>query len=242
MKFNRVNDNTVNCIISREELAGNGVTLEDIMSRKPEAIEYLHRVIAEASKAVHMQMTTGFTSMQIQARGDGSILLTISNGVSAEDGRGGTADPMAAIKDAIECILGSTQERIFGKEEAETCAARKDDLQNGHKDSATEAASCRKRSLYCYMFHSLSDAIECCRRLPLLANMESSLWQNRSEGFYYLFVKVNIEGEDAFPERTVLAMNEFGSCCDATPESAAYIMEHEKCILDKNAAASLARM
>ena len=245
MKFSRINDNTIHCIISGEELAGSGVSLDDIMNRKPEAMEYLHRVILEAAREVHMQMSTGFTSMQIQARGDGSILLTISNGLSAENSLKNGTDPMAAIKDAIESILaGGQEEKAAAIKELLPGEQQGDEIEIAGKVSAKEpAATGKRRTLYCYIYQSLADVIECCKRLPILTKMESSLWQNRTEGFYYLYVKVDPkESDNGLPERAILAMNEFGSCCDVSPESAAYVMEHEKCILKKDAAASLARM
>ena len=98
----------------------------------------------------------------------------------------------------------------------------------------------RKHSTFCYIFRSIADAGECCRKIPDTAALQSSLWQDRGDGAYYLFL--SSAGDEIRFEKTILAMNEFGTFSDAPAETVAYIMEHERCILRENAAAQLARL
>ncbi len=212
MKFSRVNDHTIHCIISKEELEGNGLTLEDIIGRKVDAMQYLHRVVLEAARQEHLKMNTGFTSMQVQARTDGSVILTISNDNPEEPA---AEDPMQALREAIETVL-SSKER--GKSET--------------KESS-------KPRQYCYRFYALADAAACCRRLPQLARMNTSLWHAKNGDYHML---VASEKEDLLLQKAILAMNEFGTFAETTPEAVAYMMEHETCILKENAAAQLIRM
>lgn len=252
MKFHRVNSNTINCIISKEELEGSGLTLEDIMGRKVGAMEYLHRVVLEAAKQEHLPMNTGYTSMQVQARMDGSVVLTISN-KDPENPAG--EDPMKSLREAIEAVLASKAEEAAkapaeaaGEEQAvqEEGAPAEDaraeaptaeaaqDVRTGEADGQTAG-----RKEYCYRFYALADAAACCRHLPQLARMQTSLWL-AGNGIYDFIV--SSEGEDLLLDKTILAMNEFGNFTETTPEAVAYMMEHEKCILKENAAAQLIRL
>ncbi len=262
MKFHRVNSNTINCIISKEELEGSGLTLEDIIGRKVGAMEYLHRVVLEAARQEHLPMNTGYTSMQVQARMDGSLVLTISN-KDPEELTG--EDPMKSLREAIEAVLaskgdaskasseatcenGTVQGEGTRTEAAQTENAQTEVAQTEGASEESDGSSRRQeeangksagRRQYCYRFYALADAAACCRHLPQLSRMETSLWR-AGNGDYDLIV--SSEGEDVLLEKTILAMNEFGNFTETTPEAVAYIMEHEKCILKENAAAQLIRL
>ena len=251
MKFSRVNNNTISCIISKEELEGSGLTLEDIIGRKVGAMEYLHRVILEAARQEHLQMNTGYTSMQIQVGRDGSLVLTISNGAPEDTAE----DSMKAIRDAIESILSSKEENVLSSakdekepvpnipEGTESRAENSAELEDGAGDVLeSDKKADSKISGYRqfgYRFYAAADAAECCRKLPQLAKMDTSLWLSRN-GDYYLIV--SSKENDVLFEKTILAMNEFGTFVDAKQETVDYIMEHEKCILEKNAAAQLIQL
>ena len=45
MKFSRINETTIRCYLTREDLDSSGINLYDIMERKTNAMEYLRRVI-----------------------------------------------------------------------------------------------------------------------------------------------------------------------------------------------------
>ena len=183
MKFSRINETTIRCYLTREDLESSGINLDDIMERKTNAMEYLRRVIMEAAREENFQLDGAVNTMQIRAMMDGSLALTISSG------------------------------------EPGALSAETSDVPD--------------------LFRSLV-AGECCRKIPDTAALQSSLWQDRGDGAYYLFL--SSAGDEIRFEKTILAMNEFGTFSDAPAETVAYIMEHERCILRENAAAQLARL
>lgn len=240
MKFNKINETTINCIISEEELEGSGITVDDIISRQSKALEYLRRVVMEAVRQENFHMDAAFTSMKIGVMMDGSLSLTISSGDPSE--QESASDPLAAAKSAIEALLSSIKENASQEDEA---LPKEEALQpNGQemKQADESVSSNRQRRLqYCYTFLSMADVIECCRRIPGTWNLTSSLWKNEEEGIYELLLSSRPEEAQPF-EKALMAMNEFGSLADAPAEAAAYIMEHDKCILKENAAVQLASM
>ena len=241
MKFNKINETTLNCIISEEELAGSGITLDDIMSRQSKALEYLRRVVIEAVRQENFHLDAPFTSMQIGVMMDGSLSLTISSDEPSENAT--SQDPLAAAKSAIETLLASMKENMPQKDAAalQEREAAQPQPEEMPETKETSSSSRQKRLQYCYTFLSMADVIECCRRIPGTWNLTSSLWKNEEEGIYQLLLAAQPEEIQPF-EQALLAMNEFGSLADAPAEAAAYIMEHDKCILKENAAAQLARM
>ena len=79
MKFSRINETTIRCYLTREDLESSGINLDDIMERKTNAMEYLRRVIMEAAREENFQLDGAVNTMQIRAMMDGSLALTISS-------------------------------------------------------------------------------------------------------------------------------------------------------------------
>ncbi len=53
MKFHRIDENTINCVISQEDLESRGLQIEDLFEKKKEAMEFLHVIVDEASREVN---------------------------------------------------------------------------------------------------------------------------------------------------------------------------------------------
>lgn len=262
MKFSRINETTIGCYLTQEDLANSGINLDDIMERKSNAMEYLRRVILEAAKAENFRLDAGVTTMQIRAMMDGSLSLTLSctepgesASVEAEgagrfchpEEKGQDAKPQHALEPgAAEAGSQTDHSRPHTPElDAVFSAAQGRAGENpaGMERKVAEALNpprVGKRSVFCYIFRSLADAIECCRQIPDTTKLNSSLWQDRGDGAYYLFLAP--AGDEALFEKTILAMNEFGTFSDAPAETVAYIMEHERCILKENATAQLVNL
>ncbi|MCH4192864.1 MAG: adaptor protein MecA [Butyrivibrio sp.] len=78
MKFTRINKDTVNCIITEDDLDEQGIKLEDLFERKKEAMDFLHEVVERASEEVDYKPSGSYTPMQITILPDHSISLTLS--------------------------------------------------------------------------------------------------------------------------------------------------------------------
>jgi adapter protein MecA 1/2 len=78
MKFTRVNKDTVNCIITEDDMDEQGLKLEDLFDKSKEAMDFLHDVMERAAQEVDYKPTGAFTSMQITVLPDHSISLTLS--------------------------------------------------------------------------------------------------------------------------------------------------------------------
>ncbi|MDO4284826.1 MAG: adaptor protein MecA [Eubacteriales bacterium] len=78
MTFKRIDDNTVNCIITEEDMREKGLRIDDLFEKKKEAMEFLHAVVDEAAKAVDFRPQGAITSMQIAVLPDHSVSLTLS--------------------------------------------------------------------------------------------------------------------------------------------------------------------
>ena len=84
MQFRRLNDKTINCIITREDLSENGIRINDLFERRENAVEFLKQVLTRAAREEHISLTEEFTTMRISVLPDQSISLTLSASGSPE--------------------------------------------------------------------------------------------------------------------------------------------------------------
>ena len=78
MKFKRIDDATINCIITSDDLEERGLTIEDLFRRKEEAGVFLKEIIDLAGEEVDYRPTGAYLTMQLSLLPDQSISLTLS--------------------------------------------------------------------------------------------------------------------------------------------------------------------
>ena len=78
MKFRKINETTINCIITQDDLKKHGINLDDLFDRKKNAVEFIRGVILKAANSVNLSMKNDYTSMRISVLPDRSVSLTIS--------------------------------------------------------------------------------------------------------------------------------------------------------------------
>ena len=49
MKFRKINESTINCIITQDDLKKHGIDLDDLFDRKKNAVEFIKAIIAKGS-------------------------------------------------------------------------------------------------------------------------------------------------------------------------------------------------
>ncbi|MGB4610057.1 MAG: adaptor protein MecA [Saccharofermentanales bacterium] len=87
MKFRRINKNTINCIITSDEMQAHGVGIDDIFEKKEQGMDFLRQILNEAARKLDFHASGTVTSMQLSVLPDKSLSLTISeqNDKSVED-------------------------------------------------------------------------------------------------------------------------------------------------------------
>ena len=83
MEFKRIDKDTVNCIITEDDMFEQGIKLEDLFEKKKEAMDFLHEVMKKAEEEVDYKPTGSFMPLQITVLPDHSVSLTLSENASA---------------------------------------------------------------------------------------------------------------------------------------------------------------
>ena len=83
MKFTRINENSIRCIISRQEMDAAGVKIDDLMDNRAKAEEFLRFVLQEARTELNFRATGDSLNVQLSVMQDGDISLMISDDANA---------------------------------------------------------------------------------------------------------------------------------------------------------------
>ena len=83
MKFTKINENSIRCIISRQEMDAVGVKLDDLMDDRGKAEEFLRFVLQEARDEIGFRATGDSLNVQLSVMQDGDLSLMISDDANA---------------------------------------------------------------------------------------------------------------------------------------------------------------
>ena len=219
MKFRKINDTTINCIITQDDLRKHGIDLDDLFDRKKNAVEFIKRIILKAASSVNMNMKNDYTSMRISVLPDQSVSLTISQDPAAS----------ALIREQKDLASGSRSGSGKAGEKAAERAAQKAE------------GNIAKSGTYVFRFYSIMDTLSSCRILRTCRGLTSSLYFVRESGFYYLVISRDVDAEEDY-DSTVLRINEFADMVSCSDTTLAYIREHSDCILRKRAVQQISEL
>ena len=213
LKFRRVNDTTINCIITQDDLKEYGLHIDDLFERKKEAEEFFRGIMAEAARQENFNLESEFASMKIAVLPDHSISLTLSEDPGAS----------AAIRKVRE---------MAGK------GVRPARGQGSSASGKGEASGRSSAAQYMFRFETLSEAALGASRLSG-TGIATSLYRDQAECIYYLIAEKRGQAGHDF-EHLVLPLNEFGSLVTGNAGTIAHFREHAQCILKEDAAELLA--
>ncbi len=265
MKFRRINETTINCIISQEDMFERGIRLDDFFERKREAMDYLRRVIIEAARQENFNLEGEYTSMRVTVLPDHSLSLTLSEGSGAMETKTIVEEALRALgkmaaenKDKKKSgegsipVLDSSDPALSKTDPDKMIEIHAEDKETESAADAGEGSGCeaaQEETVYGYVFYAMKDVIDCCSRIAGRNGLISSLYADEEAGEYYLFLSRGSgsaergdAGKNADFERITLSVNEFARFMNDGQEHIAYIKEHKKCLIGEDAVGTLAAL
>jgi negative regulator of genetic competence, sporulation and motility len=97
MKIRRINENTISCIITPEDLRENGFRIDDFFDRKKEAVDLIRQAVVKAARSENFKLEGELTTMRISILPDHSLSLLITR----EDSREGALQEVRRIAKSI---------------------------------------------------------------------------------------------------------------------------------------------
>jgi len=231
MRIERVDDKTVKCFLSNEELEEYDIDYKDFILRSDKAREIVQEIIEQAEDLVGYKPPKFAFDLQIMMLPDQGLILTFSE-----------RDPEVREGDQfIEClremkkILQKTREKL----NQTGMAAIEDKTQEngGAAQGAGEEKQQENRPGFAvFVFAGLGKVMEYASVLPGNLQVESELYE--MDGLYYLYLLKGRASYERYSRACIQAL-EFGSLYAAAETQASHLREHGHCLIAEKAVKKL---
>lgn len=221
MKIERIDDKTVKCFISNEELEEYDITYKDFVTRSEKAKEIVEEIIEQAIEEVDYKPPQFAMDMQIMMIPEKGMLLTLSE-KSPEDLKN---NPMMQaylqeMRKTLEEHFSDITEHVKQKQQA----------------SAEKKQESKKPDFAVFQFASICDLSNYAKILPRTLRVDSRLY--KLDGAYYLYLQKGGASYERYSRACIQAL-EYGVLYGATEDKVVYLREHGECILEEKAVGKL---
>lgn len=216
MKYKKINEATVQCIVSADDMAEYGLALSDIFERSERGEEFLRDIIERAHDEVGYQINNGNIAMQITPLKDNGLVVTF------------TDEGPAAFKEILQNLKDVLQEfsaELAGQEERSRAAAQ------------AESEFDENRRMF--VFATLHQTMQYAAVIPSTYCVKSHLYKEGSD--YYLVIEKNRLSYKTFNRISAQAV-EFGNLIAVSEERMRYLEEHGECLIRDRAVSRLRRI
>lgn len=219
MKYKKINDATVQCIITQEDMMEYGLTLTDIFERNERGEEFLRDVIERAHDEVGYQINTGNIAMQITPLKDKGLVVTFT-----DEGPAAFKDILQHLKDVLQDVSAELIQQNDAEQDAKT---------------ADKPAQTYEENRRMFVFASLHQAMQYTAAIPNNYSVKSHLYKEGEA--YYLVLEKNRLSYKVFNKISAQAV-EFGNLIAVSEERMLYLEEHGECLIRDRAVSRLRKI
>lgn len=243
MRIERVDEKTVKCFLSNEELEEYEIDYKDFVLRSDKAREVVQEIIEQAAEEVGYKPPKFAFDLQIMMLPDQGLILTFSD-----------RDPEIKESDQfIEClremkrILQRTREKIgegstASLESGANAPAGGQGQETAADTKGTEGKNAQgqesRPGFAVFAFADLGRVIEFASMLPSNLQVESRLYQ--MDDLYFLYLLKGRASYERYSRACIQAL-EFAGLYTADPSQTVQLEEHGECLIAEKALKKLRR-
>ncbi|MCM1039740.1 MAG: adaptor protein MecA [Roseburia sp.] len=218
MKYKKINEATVQCIISEEDMEEYGLTLSDIFERNEKGEGFLRNVVEKAHDEVGYHISGDNIAMQITPLRDEGLVITFS-----DEGLAGFQNMLEHIK---EVLSGLDPESI---KEASRALVQKE----------AQAVNELEETCRIFVFASMNHVMRYCGIIPMELSVKSHLYKLKDT--YYLVIEKQRLSKKNFNKISAEAV-EFAKLAVPSEEKLLYLEEHGECLIQNKAVRELRKI
>lgn len=244
MKFKKLSDNKIKCIISKEEMEANGIDVGDFLMNQDKTHEFVRDIMKQACDVLGIVPTGSAYSVQmtVNQNGDLSLVITPNFEESLKSVLSEIKDHLLNLKDnlddaevgkALADFLPGSLAKEKAKELADkmTNKAATESLSENtdsqpEKDSDKVGTKKYENIPFWCVYSSIDECIAVAKSLQGLDFNEAELY--KFEDKYYLRLRTAVNTTKL--SSIVLTVSEFGMGMFTEPTDGAYIKEHGRLI------------
>ena len=227
MKIERVDDKTVKCFLSNEELEEYDIDYKDFVMRSEKARVVVQDIIEQAEEEVGYKPPKFAFDLQIMMLPDQGLLLTFSERepLDLKDGE----QIIECLKEMKE-ILQKTREKVG--DVRQTANEQKASPEKPEQKKKGRQQPANRPDFALFRFESLRDVLEYAAALPGNLRLDSALYE--MEDAYYLYLHKGAASYERYSRACIQAM-EFGGLYAAEQERVLHLQEHGRCLISEKA-------
>ena len=217
MKFERVDEKTIRCFISNEELEDYQIDYKDFVLRSEKAREVVRDIIMQASEEVGYKPPKFAFDMSIMMLPEQGLVLTFSESDPLMDKDGGRL--MEYLKEMKNAFMNAAAKKVEGQQnaKAETGAMQgKDAEQPAQPEEGI------------FEFRNLADVMELASVVPKTLRVHSELYRMKDR--YYLYLQKGTAAYQRYSKLCIQAM-EFAEIYGANQQKLLFVKEHGECLI-----------
>lgn len=215
MKYKKINEATVQCIITAEDMVEYGLTLADIFERNEKGEGFLRDIIERAHEEIGYQINGENIAMQITPLRDKGLVVTFTDETPM-----GFKDILQHLRDVLQ---GVSEE--VSRQEQEAAAREQEEVFDENRRM--------------FVFASLHQIMQYTASIPSSLSVKSHLYKEGE--VYYLVLEKNRLSHKTFNKISAQGV-EFGNLIAVSEERMQYLNEHGECLIADRAVSRLRRI
>ena len=233
MEYKRIDENTIRCIVTEEDMESFGLNLDEFLSHSGRSDEFLQYIVSEARDELGYQNDKGIVSMRLEVLNDRRISITFGSG----DEKQIREQVLKYLKELAESRILQEVGRIFGEKQKGALPAQEN--QSPAENAQKEPEDPKEESYRLYGFTSLRDVMSYCRAIGLKQPIKSHLYKEKEN--YYLVVERYRISDYHFNLLTAVAFD-YGRVFAETEHLYDRLREHGELLIDGRAIGILRKL
>lgn len=231
MKIERVDDKTVKCYISNEELEEFEIDYKDFIMRSEKAKEVVQEIMEQAQEEVGYKPPKFAFDLQIMMVPDQGLVLTFSEKDPLDFKEG--EQILECLKEMKKALQKSREELGDAQKQLGDVKQQLENGQQAGKQSDAEKSPAKARPDFAvFAFRSVGRVMEYASVLPKNLRVKSTLYLMNE--VYYLHLRKGGASYDRYSRACVQAL-EFGNLFAAEQDRVEYLKEHGECLIEEQA-------
>lgn len=230
MKIERIDDKTVKCFLSNEELEEYDIDYKDFVTRSDKAKEVVQEIIEQAEEEVGYKPPKYAFDLQIMMLPEEGLVLVLSDKDPAESKPN---TPMQALRELMR-ICKEVEKKVQQEDATEKSGAPAQSEQSDkNKKKQKKAEEAPKPQVAIFAFRNIGRVIEYAAILPANLRINSTLYR-MEDGTCYVYVEKGGASYERYSRACIQAM-EFAALYAADEQKLRYLEEHGECLIREKA-------
>ena len=248
MRFKRIDNNSIRCIISQEEMDAHGIAIDDLMDDRHKAETFLRYILQQAHDVLNFEMTGNVLNVQLSVMPGGDVALMIT-----DNDHSALRNILNQFRDSLRLMKEAMEEKQSGLAELKNIVGRElEERRTGKTESARiveqglpdksrfgrEGAEAPFDSIVWAEIPTLEQTITMAKTMEILQDRPSSLYKYHD--IYYL--RIDMKSTRKGAASLAFSVSEYANSVYAENSSAYDVIEHGTLIIAEDALSTLAAL